>query len=283
MYDVHELQIRSLIENALKEDWSFVDWTTDNCVDEEKNASAKIVCKEPTLTVAGLKVAQLVFQITDSNLTITQKVHDGEEIAKGDVLLTVEGRARSILKGERTALNFLCRLCGIATLTKAFVKEISGTKTRLLDTRKTTPGLRLLEKYAVMVGGGQNHRFCLSDGILIKENHIRAAGGITCAIQRIRGKTPPGLKIECEVTSLQEMREALTAGADIVMLDNMPTSDMKEAVREAAGRCHLEASGNVRLENIKKIAETGVDFVSSGSIIHRASWADLSLLFDIEI
>jgi len=197
------------------------------------------------------------------------------------VLLKISGDARSILKAERVALNFLGRMCGIATATRAFTKALEGTKTQLLDTRKTTPGLRLVEKSATLTGGARNHRFSLTDGVLVKENHIRAAGGITKAVERLKESLPPLVKIEVETTSLAEVQEALDAGADMIMLDNMSIAEMALAVRTVRGRARLEASGNVKLDNVREIAETGVDFISTGATIHSARWSDLSLLFDL--
>jgi nicotinate-nucleotide pyrophosphorylase (carboxylating) len=239
-----------------------------------------LVAKEDSL-ICGLDVAHAVFLKVDPNLKIQNQVANGDEVTRGTTLLTVEGRARSILKAERVALNLLGRMCGIATLTRQFVKELDGTKTELLDTRKTTPGLRLLEKSATVIGGARNHRFGLCDGVIVKENHIRAAGGISQAVERLLESLPPTLKIEVETTTLAEVQEAVGAGADIVMLDNMSLEDMRAAVDWVAGRVVTEASGNVRLQNVRQVAECGVDFVSTSSIIHSARWADLSLLFDL--
>jgi nicotinate-nucleotide pyrophosphorylase (carboxylating) len=197
------------------------------------------------------------------------------------LILQIEGNARSILKAERVALNFMGRMCGISMLTREYVRRIEGTKTQLLDTRKTTPGLRLLEKSATVIGGARNHRLCLTDGVIVKENHIRAAGSIAKAVARLLESLPPTLKIEVETTNLDEVQQALDAGADLIMLDNMSISEMTLAVRTVRGRALLEASGNVRLENVREIAETGVDFISTGAIIHSARWADLSLLFNL--
>jgi nicotinate-nucleotide pyrophosphorylase (carboxylating) len=202
-------------------------------------------------------------------------------VAKGTELLSIQGRARAILKAERVALNLFARMCGIATLTREFVKALEGTKTQLLDTRKTTPGLRILEKSATVIGGARNHRFGLCDGVIVKENHIRAAGGITQAVNRLHESLPPTLKIEVETTHLNEVKEALAAGADIIMLDNMNLEQMREAVQLINGRALVEASGNVRLHNVRDIAGTGVDFISTSSVITGSKWTDLSLLFDL--
>jgi nicotinate-nucleotide pyrophosphorylase (carboxylating) len=226
-------------------------------------------------------VAKAVFEKVDPNLNITLHVKDGESVSSKEPLLTITGSARSILKGERVALNFLGRMCGIASLTRQYCDLLQGTKTQLLDTRKTIPGLRILEKTATVTGGARNHRFGLCDGVLVKENHIRAAGGISAALERLHESLPPTLKIEVETSNLDEVREALSAGADIIMLDNMDLDTMSAAVRMVDGRAIVEASGNVTLERVQDIASCGVDFISSGAIIHSAKWSDLSLLFDI--
>ena len=280
MAQIHELQLTPIITRALEEDWGFGDWTTDLCVPEGTRASAKIIAKEKTVA-AGVEVARAVFQRVDPTLTVRTVAANGQVVAKGETLLEIEGAAKSILKSERVALNFLGRLCGIAALTREFVARLEGTKAQLLDTRKTTPGLRLLEKSATVIGGARNHRMCLTDGVIVKENHIRAAGGIKPAVARLLESLPPTLKIEVETTNLDEVQEALDAGADLIMLDNMSVAEMTLAVRTVRGRVRLEASGNVRLENAREIAETGVDFISTSAIIHSARWADLSLLFDL--
>jgi len=280
MAPIHAIQLTPVITRALEEDWGFGDWTTDICVPEHTQATARIIAKEATL-VAGIEVARATFLLVDPTLKLDLKVDNGAALNKGDVILEVSGSARSILKGERVALNFLGRMCGIATLTRAFVQELSGTKAQLLDTRKTTPGLRLLEKSATVIGGARNHRMCLTDGVIVKENHIRAAGGISKAVARLLESLPPTLKIEVETSNLEEVQEALDAGADLIMLDNMSVSAMALAVRTVRGRALLEASGNVRLDTVRKIAETGVDFISTGAIIHSARWSDLSLLFNV--
>jgi nicotinate-nucleotide pyrophosphorylase (carboxylating) len=279
MAQIHEIQLLPLITRALEEDWGFGDWTTDLCVPETVATHARLIAKEPTV-VAGIEVARAVFHKVDPSLRVTLAVDNGAAVEKGALLLEVDGNARSILKSERVALNFLGRMCGIATLTRAFTAKLEGTKTQLLDTRKTTPGLRLLEKSATVLGGARNHRLCLTDGVIVKENHIRAAGSITKAVARLTESLPPTLKIEVETTTLAEVQEALDAGADLIMLDNMSIAEMALAVRTVRGRARLEASGNVRLDNVREIAETGVDFISTGAIIHSARWSDLSLLFD---
>ncbi len=281
MAQIHEIQLTPIITRALEEDWGFGDWTTDLCVPEGTLATARIIAKEPTV-VAGVEVARAVFLRVDPTLQVEMKVANGANVQKGDTLLEIRGNAKSILKAERVSLNFFARMCGIAFLTREFVKRLEGTKTQLLDTRKTTPGLRLLEKSATVVGGARNHRLCLTDGVIVKENHIRAAGGITRAVERLTESLPPTLKIEVETTTLEEVQEALDAGADLIMLDNMKIPEMALAVRTVRGRVRLEASGNVKLDNCREIAETGVDFISTSAIIHSARWSDLSLLFDLQ-
>jgi nicotinate-nucleotide pyrophosphorylase (carboxylating) len=277
---LHAIQIDPLITRAIEEDWGSGDWTTDLCVPRGTQARARIICREETL-VAGVDIARAVFHKVDPSLDVKIHVNNGERAKADTLLLEIKGEARSILKSERVALNFLGRMSGIATTTRKFVDVLAGTKTELLDTRKTTPGLRLIEKAATVVGGARNHRLSLCDGVIVKENHIRAAGGITKAVERLRESLPPTLKIEIETTTLAEVQEALDAGADLIMLDNMPVSEMALAVRTVRGRARLEASGNVRLDNARSVAETGVDFISTSAILHSARWADLSLLFDL--
>lgn len=279
VHELHPLQIDGLISRSLEEDWGYGDWTTDLCVAKTSKAQARIVAKEGLL-VCGLDVAKAVFEKVDPDLTLVASVESGTVVEAGTELLKVSGRSRSILKGERVALNLFARMCGIATITRQFVDVLDGTKAQLLDTRKTTPGLRILEKLATSTGGARNHRFGLCDGVLVKENHIRAAGGISKALERLHESLPPTLKIEVETTNLQEVEEALSAGADIIMLDNMSCETMREAVSLVKGRALLEASGNVKLDTVRGIAECGVDFISTGATIHSARWSDLSLLFE---
>ncbi len=280
MAQIHEIQLPPIITRALEEDWGFGDWTTDLCVPEGTVAHARIIAKENTVA-SGVEVARAVFLRVDPLLKVELKVANGDDVVKGTTLLEISGSAKSILKAERVALNFFARMCGISALTREFVKRLEGTKAQLLDTRKTTPGLRLLEKSATVIGGARNHRLCLTDGVIVKENHIRAAGGITKAVERLTESLPPTLKIEVETTNLAEVQEALDAGADLIMLDNMSIAEMTLAVRTVRGRVRLEASGNVRLDNAREIAETGVDFISTSAIIHSSRWADLSLLFTV--
>lgn len=278
MHDLHHIQIDAIITRALEEDWGYGDWTTDLTVDARTRAQAELIAKEDLL-VCGVDVAKAVFLKVDSSLNVSCLAKNGDWVNDRGLILEVEGAARSILKAERVALNLMARMCGIATMTRQFVGVLEGSKTQLLDTRKTTPGLRLLEKSATVVGGARNHRFGLCDGVIVKENHIRAAGGISQAVGRLLESLPPTLKIEVEASSLEEVKEALSAGADIIMLDNMSLAAMREAVEWVNGRAMLEASGNVKQANLAEIAACGVDFVSTGSIIHSARWSDLSLLF----
>jgi nicotinate-nucleotide pyrophosphorylase (carboxylating) len=280
MQELHEIQLEPIIVRALEEDWGYGDWTTDLCVPADKLARAKIITREP-IVVSGLDVAKAVFRKVDPRLEVTVHFKNGDNAKANDVLIEISGNARSILKSERVALNFLGRMCGISTMSRAFVDQLAGTKCQLLDTRKTTPGLRILEKSATVTGGARNHRMGLSDGVIVKENHIRAAGGIKAAVSRLLEALPPTLKIEVEASDLDEVQAALDAGADIIMLDNMTLAQMTQAVRIVRGRAKLEASGGVKLDTVRRIAETGVDYVSTGSTIHSARWSDLSLLFDL--
>lgn len=279
MQELHQIQLEPIITRALEEDWGYGDWTTDLCVPHDKQSKARIITRED-IVVSGVDVAREVFRRVDPQLDVKLLVKNGQRIEAKTVMIEVTGSARSILKSERVALNFLGRMCGIATVTRAFVDQLSGTKCQLLDTRKTTPGMRLIEKAATVTGGARNHRVGLCDGVIVKENHIRAAGGIKPAVSRLLESLPPTLKIEVEVTNLDEAQEAIDAGADIIMLDNMSVAEMAMAVRTIKGRAKTEASGGVKLETVRKIAESGVDFISTGSTIHSARWSDLSMLFD---
>jgi len=273
------IMIDRLIELALLEDIHTGDITTLAVVPEERPASARLIAKE-NLVIAGLATAARVFTILDPAIRFTACLSDGEKATAGTLLATVHGEAAQLLMGERVALNLLQRMCGIATLTASFVEAVAGTKARIVDTRKTTPGLRQLEKYAVRVGGGINHRTGLYDGVLIKENHITAAGGITEAIRRARAYIPHTLKIEIETETLPQVDEALAAGADIIMLDNMSLEEMRAAVVTIAGRAQVEASGGVNLERVRAIAETGVDIISVGALTHSSRAMDISMLLD---
>lgn len=273
------LSLDRLIEQALLEDIHTGDITTQAVVPGRRPASARLFAKEE-LVPAGMFVAERVFRRLSPDVVFNAFVTDGALAGKGDLLATLEGNAADLLMGERVALNLLQRLSGIATLTSRYVAAVRGTKARIVDTRKTTPGLRELEKYAVRVGGGINHRTGLYDGVLIKENHIAAAGGIASAISRARAYIPHTLKIEIETETVEQVEEALAAGADIIMLDNMSLADMRTAVATIAGRTLVEASGGVSLETVAAIAATGVDIISVGALTHSARAMDISMLLD---
>ncbi len=268
--------VRKLIEEALWEDIGPGDVTSDAVISEESASTAEIIAKQD-IVVVGVLIAREVFRKLDPWVQFTPVVHDGNRVPSGTIIAQVQGRTRALLAGERVALNLMQHLSGIATLTAKFAEALKGSRAEILDTRKTLPGYRALEKYAVRMGGGRNHRFGLYDGIMIKDNHIAAAGGIIKAMAEIRKKVQPLLKIEVEVKTLDEVREAMAAGATMILLDNMPPHLMKQAVNIVGGRVLVEASGNVTLENIKAIAETGVDFISSGSLTHSAPAADISM------
>jgi nicotinate-nucleotide pyrophosphorylase (carboxylating) len=268
--------IGKLIEDALFEDIGPGDITSEAVIPEEASATAEIIAKQD-LVLAGALIAREVFRKIDPWVQFTPLAHEGGRVQSGSIIAQVQGRTRMLLAGERVALNLMQHLSGIATTTARFVEALKGSRAEILDTRKTLPGLRALEKYAVRMGGGRNHRFGLYDGILIKDNHIKAAGGIIKAMAGIRKKVHPLLKIEVEVKTLDEVREAMAAGATMLLLDNMPPALMKQAVGIVGERVLVEASGNVTLDNVKAIAETGVDFISSGSLTHSAPAADISM------
>ena len=265
-----------LIKMALAEDITGEDASTNAVICGYVRGNVQLICKQKGI-ICGLNVFARTFLLLDDKTQITFNVKDGDMVEPGQLLGEISGDIRVLLSGERTALNFLQRMSGIATYTRRVVNLLKGSKTRLLDTRKTTPNMRIFEKYAVRVGGGYNHRYNLSDGILLKDNHIGAAGSITKAVQMAREYAPFVRKIEVEVENLDMCREALEAGADIIMLDNMTPAQMKEAVALIGGRALTECSGNVTAENIKNIIDTGVDYVSSGALTHSAPILDLSL------
>jgi nicotinate-nucleotide pyrophosphorylase (carboxylating) len=273
---LEKLYIHDTIMNALKEDMPLGDITTDNIISEVEVSKAEFLAKQDAV-IAGLDIAKYVFEILESSVVFKALVKDGDKVKKGDIIAEVSGSTRALLKGERTALNFLQRLSAIATMTDRYVIKVQGLPVKIADTRKTTPGLRLLEKYAVSAGGGSNHRFSLSDGVLIKDNHIAAAGGITNAVERVRGRIPHTVKIEVEVESMEEVQEALDCKADIIMLDNMSTQQMAEAVRLINKRALVEASGNMTEETIYDVALTGVDIISIGKLTHSANSIDISM------
>lgn len=272
-------EIASIVRRALAEDLGSGDVTTESIVPAEAAARGQFIAKAAGV-IAGWAVVGATFAALDRRAAVHPIVHDGAEARAGTVIGTVSGPARALLSGERVALNFLQRLSGIATMTRAFVRAAEGTHAVILDTRKTVPGLRPLDRLAVRLGGGTNHRFGLYDMALVKENHVAAAGGITAAVQRLRANMPAGVPIEVEVRTLAELREALDLAPDRILLDNMNADEMREAVRIAAGRVPLEASGGVRLETAAEIAQTGVDYISVGALTHSVRALDISLELD---
>ncbi len=267
-----------LIINALKEDMPFGDITTDNTVKAGTRAKAVLIAKEE-LVVAGIEIFERVFKLLDEGTAFKRNVRDGDRVAKGFVFLEFEGDASILLKGERTALNILQHMSGIATKTAEFCSRVQDLPVEIIDTRKTMPGLRQLEKYAVRAGGGSNHRFCLSDGVLIKDNHIKAAGSITQAVEQARAGIQHTVKIEVEAETLEQVVEALEAGADIIMFDNMSPEMMKQAVKLVGGRALTEASGDVNLDRVRDVALTGVDMISVGELTHTVKAANISMRF----
>ena len=271
-----KLNADKLIMQALEEDITSEDITTNAVMRHPQQGEVQLLCKQDGV-IAGLDVFKRVFELLDETTEVVFYVKDGDAVKKGDLLAVVKGDIRVLLSGERTALNYLQRMSGIATYTRSIADLLKGSKTKLLDTRKTTPNNRIFEKYAVKVGGGYNHRYNLSDGVLLKDNHIGAAGGVKEAVTMAKEYAPFVRKIEVEVENLDMVREAVEAGADIIMLDNMTPEMMKEAVELIAGRAQTECSGNITKENIAKILETGVDFVSSGALTHSAPILDISM------
>ena len=271
-----QLAADKYIRLALEEDINSEDVTTNSVMPEYKKGEVQLICKEDGI-IAGLPIFERVFLLLDPRTKVTFDVKDGDRVEKGRHLATVTGDIRVLLSGERTALNYLQRMSGIATYTNTVVKLLEGTRTKLLDTRKTTPCMRIFEKYAVRVGGGNNHRYNLSDGILLKDNHIDAAGGVKEAIAAAKAYAPFVRRIEVETENLSMVREAVEAGADIIMLDNLTPGQMAEAVKLIDGRAETECSGNITRENIRAITETGVDYVSSGALTHSAPILDISL------
>ena len=276
-----------LIELALNEDLDTTgDVTTSSVVPEEAAATAVLRCKEPRMVLAGIQIAERVFKMVEPRLQFRTMKDDGDVCEYGEIIAEISGPARGILVAERTALNFLQRLCGVATTASKYAEALSGTRTEILDTRKTTPGFRNLEKYAVAIGGATNHRVGLYDRVMIKDNHrelaaMEGAGGITRSVRRAREKYPD-LEIEVEADNLDEVREAAEAGVEYIMLDNMSDDMMAEAVKLVAGRAKLEASGGITLERLPRIGKLGVDFVSSGALTHSVRAADISLDIEVE-
>jgi nicotinate-nucleotide pyrophosphorylase (carboxylating) len=272
----NQILLDRIIRIALEEDLGTGDLTTDAIIDHETRGEAILVAREQMI-LAGLPVFRRVFEFLSKEIEFEAYFEDGNFVPEGEKISLLTGSLSAILKAERTALNFVQRMSGIATLTKAYVDEAGSQRVRVVDTRKTAPGLRLFDKYAVRTGGGFNHRLGLFDGILIKDNHIMAAGSITKAVILARQRVPHTLKVEIEVEDLAGVKEAVQAGADIILLDNMATDMMREAVQIASGRVTIEASGNVGLDNIKEIAQTGVDIISAGALTHSAPSVDISL------
>ena len=274
-----QFEIERIVRTALAEDIGLGDVTSEVTVTRDAVARAELVARED-FTLAGLDVAAAVFYALDSTVRFEKLFIDGQTVHKGEVIAWLKGKASILLQGERVALNLLQRMSGIASLTAQYVAEVKGTNAKIVDTRKTVPGLRALDKYSVRMGGGRNHRIGLFDGVLIKENHIVAAGGISAAIVRAKEQISHTLKIEIETRDLVEVEEALQAGADIIMLDNMSLEEMRQGVELIAGRALVEASGGVNLVRVRSIAETGVDIISVGALTHSVSAADISMLFN---
>lgn len=271
-----QLNADELILQALREDITSEDITTNAVMPEKKLGRVELICKQDGV-IAGLDVFARVFSLLDPATEITFFCKDGDEVKNGQKMAVLTGDIRILLSGERVALNYLQRMSGIATYTKSIAKLLEGTKTKLLDTRKTTPNMRVFEKYAVKVGGGYNHRYNLSDGVLLKDNHIGAAGSVTKAVQMAKEYAPFVRKIEIEVENLDMVKEAVEAGADIIMLDNMTPEDMTKAIKIIDGRAETECSGNVTRENVDRLTKIGVDYISSGALTHSAPILDISL------
>lgn len=273
-------QIDKIVLNALEEDMPYGDVTTDNLIPEDDVTEAKFIAKAEGV-IAGMPVAARVFELIDNRISVEIFKNDGDKVEKGDIIAILRGPTAGILKGERTALNLMQRLSGIATRTNVFTELVKDYKVSVADTRKTTPGLRYLEKYAVRCGGGRNHRYSLSDAVMLKDNHIAAGGGILSAVAKVRANIPHTVKIEVEVEDMEMVRQAVESGADIIMLDNMNEAAMAEAVKYIDGRALVEASGDVTEERIRAIAETGVDIISIGRITHSVKALDISLRFKV--
>ena len=272
------ISLDTFILSALNEDIGTGDITTNSCIPETAKSEGRFIAKDDGV-FCGMDVMKRVFYLVDQSVTLTPMVKDGDQVKKGDTIALISGPSRSILSGERLALNLVQHMSGIATATSKAVKAVEGTRARITDTRKTTPGLRVLEKYAVKAGGGSNHRFNLADGVLIKDNHIAAAGGITAAVNMTRANIPHTLKIEVETETMDQVKEALDAGADIIMLDNMTNELMTSAVEYINGRAMTEASGNMGERDLLAVAKTGVDIISIGSLTHTVKALDISLKF----
>ena len=264
------------MKRAITEDINYIDVTSDYLLDDDSVSTANFIAKD-TGVIAGIEIAMRVFTLLDDTISYTIYKPDGSAVQKGDIIATMTGSTKSLLKGERTALNLVQHMSGIATATNRCVQLVAGTKATIACTRKTLPGLRPLQKYAVVVGGGRNHRYNLSDAAMLKDNHIDAYGGITAAVNALRAKTGHMVQIEVETRSLAEVQEALDAGVNVIMLDNMDYATMRQAVELTAGRAKLEASGNITLENIAEVAKTGVDIISLGALTHSVKCFDISM------
>lgn len=274
-----QFAIDDVIKRGLEEDINYIDVTTDYLIPENQISTARFVAKDSGV-LAGIEVAMRVFTLIDDTVTFELLKQDGDKVSKGDIILTMKGHTASLSKGERTALNLVQHMSGIATATNRCVELVKGTNASIADTRKTLPGLRALQKYAVVAGGGKNHRYNLSDAAMLKDNHIDAYGSLTNAVNALRAKAGHMVKIEVETRSLEELEEALAVGADVIMLDNMDCATMAEAVKRTAGRAKLEASGNITLENIAEVAKTGVDIISLGALTHSVTCFDISMKID---
>ncbi len=274
--DERELKAaKKLLKIAIKEDIATGDITTNNLIPEESRSNAYMIAKADGV-IAGIEVAEMVFRRLDKNLEWNPNVTDGDHVKEGDIIVRFRASYRALLTGERIALNFFQRMCGIASMSAIFAEEVKDFEAVVLDTRKTLPGYRILDKYAVRTGGSSNHRDGLYDLVMIKDNHIEVAGGITPAVEQIRSKVPSDIKIEVETTNLDQVKEALDIGADIIMLDNMDNETMAEAVKLINGKAKVEASGNMTLERLKGVAATGVDFISIGALTHSVNAMDIS-------
>lgn len=273
---LNQFYVDNLIKTALLEDINYVDITTDYLIPEDQENEAKFLAKADGV-LCGIEVALRVFTLIQPDFQYEVFIHDSEEVKKGDIIAKIKGKTRTILKGERTALNLLQHMSGISSMTNRIVKIVEGTNASIADTRKTLPGMRPLQKYAVTVGGGKNHRFNLSDAAMLKDNHVDAGGGITNAVTKLRTKLGHMAKVELEVRTLDELREALSVDVDVIMLDNMDNDTMREAVKIADGKALLEASGGITEETIRDVAETGVDIISIGALTHSVKAFDISL------
>ena len=271
-----KVNVDDYILNTLKEDITSEDVSTNAVMPEDKQGKAELICKQDGI-ICGLGIFERTFELLDKTARFEANFKDGDEVKKGDLLGVIYGDVKAILSGERTGLNYLQRMSGIATMTREYMKELDGTNTTLLDTRKTTPNMRPFEKYAVKVGGATNHRYNLSDGVLLKDNHIGAAGSVKKAVEMAKDYAPFVRKIEVEVENLEMVKEAVEAGADIIMLDNMSTEEMQEAIKIIDGRAETECSGNVTKENIGRLTALGVDYISSGALTHSAPILDISM------